>query len=305
MSTLVSSAAPVRPRLLFRFLRMGAAVLFLAIGGMLTKPWAETLRQREQAAGLQHDMPDIDRTDALSQQLALFTLGGLRSLAAEILSLDATSAWVERDWPRAESRWQTITMLAPKRVNYWVSAARDMGVNASADSSVDPRLSSVEQATLSASYFERGLRFLKDGIRNNPDSVLLYCRLGDMLSDLYRRPRFGEAAASYHRAVEMGAPDLYARQEFYNLCRIRGREREAYALGRKLFEKRENHVPSVSCLLFVLQNILDLPENERLGITELFGTPARARKTLASYENNRLRFPTTGIRDFLRSCPRD
>lgn len=299
MTALAKSPARMRLHFILRPLRTGAAVLFLAAGGAVLAPVAGSLRQQELAAGLQHEMPDIDRSDALSQQLALFTLGGLRSLAAEILSLDATNAWVERDWARAERRWQAITTLAPKRVNYWVSAARDMGTNASADSSANPRFSTVEQARLAASYYERGLRFLKDGIRNNPDSILLYCRLGDMHSDLYRRPRFGEAAEAYHRAVEMGAPDLYARQEFYNLCRIRGREKEAYALGRKLFEKRDNRVPSVSCLLFVLQHILALPEDECLGVTELFGTPARARKTLASYEHNHLRFPTAGIRGFL------
>lgn len=273
----------------------------LAASGILLSPLATILRQKESEVGLQREAPDIDRSDALSQQLALFTLGGLRSLAAEILSLDATNAWAERDWPRAEKRWQAVTTLAPQRVNYWISAARDMGVNAAADTLHDPNLSEAEQAELSDSYFRRGLQFLNAGISNNPESILLYCRLGDMLSDLYRRPRFAEAAEAYHRAVEMGAPALYARQEFYNLCRIRGREKEAYALGRKLFESREHHVPSVSCLLFVLQNALNLPDDERLDIDTLFGSPARARKILGSYRNNRLRFPTTGIREFLET----
>ena len=281
---------------------VGLAVLVL---GGLALQWPEKqLRRAEQNAELLLPMPERsgDMQDALSEQLFFFTLGGLRSLAAEILTLDATTAWLERDWPRAERRWHMITTLCPRRPNYWISAARDMATNAAAHFAMEPTLTPREQESMVRRYFARGERFLLDGIAHNPDSALLYMSLGDMYADLNRRPDFSKAAAASPRAVEVGASSLYRRQEFYNLCRIRGREQEAWRLGRELFDSPTQRVPSLRCLLFVLQNRADVPDAERLSVEQLFGSDQKARRELSRFEHNRLRFPVSGISAFLNGA---
>lgn len=279
---------------------MLGSVLLLAAGGLALSPFVGHLRTKQFAAGLHYPAPEIDRQDALSQQLAFFCLGGLRTLAAEILALDATNAWMKRDWPRAERRWNAVTTLAPHRINYWVNGARDLATNAAGDVLNDHRLSEYERATQERHYIDAGERFLLKGIANNPENVLLHVRLGDLYSDLYRRPRFAKAAEAYHRAVELGATPLCQRQEFYSLCRIRGREQEAWQLGRKLFQDPQNRVPSVRALLFVLQNKVSPPESERLGIEQLFDSREKAKRTLKLFLNNTLRYPATGIAEFLQ-----
>lgn len=276
------------------------ALALLALGGMALYPLSSTLQRAEREAGLSMPLPAFaDGRDALAEQLSFFTLGGLRSLAAEILTLDATSAWMERDWSRAERRWQMITTLCPQRPNYWISASRDMAINAAADAMNDSGLSLREQENLARSYFARGERFLQDGIAHNPDSALLYMNLGDLYTNLHRRPDFAKAAAAYHKAVELGASALYRRQEFYSLCRIRGREQDAWKLGRELYETPQQRMPSLKCLLFVLQNKVHVDEHEKLSPEQLFGSSEKAHAELARFSHNTLRFPVNGIKQYL------
>lgn len=280
--------------------RLCIAILALAAGGAALSPLTNRLNRQQLEEGLHFPPPPIDRQDALSQQLTLFSLGGLRSLAAEIMALDATNAWIKRDWLRALRRWNSVTTLSPRRINYWISASRDMATNAAGDVANDRRLTEHEQAVQSRHFLDEGERFLLQGIANNPDSVLLHIRLGDLYSDLYRRPRFSKAVEAYRKAAELGAPPLYQRQEFYNLCRIRGREQEAWELGKRLFEDSRNRVPSVRTLLFVLQNKIGLPEDERFSVEQLFGSRERAARQMKIFLDNRLRYPTNGIREFLQ-----
>ncbi len=277
-----------------------AALALLALGGAALHPAALHLRHAEQVAGLQLPEPEAGTRDALTQQLFLFTLGGLRSLSAEILTLDATTAWTERDWERLARRWNTITTLNPRRASYWMRASRDMHTNATSDISSDERRGIHERQVLARHYLDLGERFLLDGLDNNPGNPMLYAQLGDMYSDTYRRPQFAKAAAAYRKAVRCGAPpSLYERQLFYSLCRIRGREQEAWELGRRLYSDPEQRVPSLLCLLFVLEHKLALPAAERLTPTQLFGSEERARKQLSRYLRNRLGFPTNGVADYL------
>ncbi len=280
-----------------------AAIAALACGGWLLRLPVSALKSHELSSGLLRQPVQLNRKDALSQQLTFFSLGGLRSLAAEVLTLDATGAWIERDWPRLQQRWEAITNLNPQRINYWISAARDMGINAAADLSNDKTRSVHERAVLSRTYFERGVRFLQDGIANNPNNALLYAHLGDLLSDLYRRPQFAAAAEAYAKAVQLGAPEIYRRQYFYNLCRIRGREKEAWELGKALYTNPRNRMPSVRSLLFVLQQKLNIPAEEAYSIAELFGDEEKARRDLRQFARNSLMFPIHGIKEYLETHP--
>ena len=275
------------------------ALLVLAAAGWCMQPLRQYLQSEEQQAKLRQPAPDYRRTDGLSQQLALFALGGLRTFAAEMLCVDATNAWLQQDWSRARQRWEQITILCPQRVNYWVRAARDMSKNAVAWTYERPDLTTFSRARLQKEYLDCAERFLQEGIANNPDSALLWLELGAFDEDLTRRTNFTRAVEDYRRAVELGASPMYKRWVFYNLCRIRGREQEAWELGRQLFAEERHRSPSLKSLLFVLQNKLNLPPEVRIPVEVLFGSHSRAQKHLKTFLYNDLRFPTTGIREFL------
>lgn len=287
-------------RQLKHVLHTSGALLLLAAGGLLLQPLQTQLLQQELNAGLRLPVPETDKTDVLSQQLALFALGGLRTFAAEMLSVDTTNAWMQQDWPRARRRWEQITTLCPRRVNYWVRAARDMAKNAVAWVNNNEALQPHEKALLSKEYLDAAEQFLQQGIANNPGNALLWLEMAAFDEDLARRTNFTRAVEDYRRALELGASPMYQRWVFYNLCRIRGREREAWELGCRLYYEDENHrSPSLRCLLVALQNKLNLPGHERFSMEQLFGSRERAKKMLRPYLHNDLRFPTTGIREVL------
>ncbi len=278
------------------------AVSSCTLFGLLMMPINQEAKLQLKSEGLLNEQKADLGSDALSQQLALFAMGGLRSLAAQILSLDATAAWIRQDWATIERRYEQMTTLCPKRVNYWVNGSFEMATNAAAfESYKTDDLTEIERNQQRRRYFLRGEQFLKDGIRNNPKSVLLHAKLGDLHSNLYRYPRFLQAAEAYKKAVELGAPPIYERQQFYSLSRVHGMEREAWELGKSLYDKYpQQRVPSLRCILFALQNKLELPEEERLSIIDLFGTQERALRQLRSYVNNDLFYPTTGVAEYLK-----
>lgn len=292
---------PLSPAL-HRLLTLAAAPLLLALGGAAVLPWAQGLRAEETARGLQIPPPPTDRADALSQQLSLFILGGLRTMAAEILAMDATEAWISQDWPRARKRWNQITTLCPRRSSYWMRAARDMAKNAVAHTQGRRDLDEHERAVMSRDYLDAAEKFLLTGIAHNPKEVLLRLDLGAFYEDLNRRPQFAKAVEAYQAALDCGASPMNRRWVFYNLCRIRGREEEAWRLGRALFEEERHRSPSLRCLLFVLQNSLppeQIPAEQRLTPEQIFGSEERAVKHLRRFNRNSLRFPTRGVQEYL------
>ncbi len=251
--------------------------------------------------GLRQDHVKIEGSDALSQQIGFFALGGLRSLAVEILRLDATVAWSKNDWDALENRYTQMTTLQPKREKLWGDASFEMATNAAGYASSRRHNDEHKRASTMRDFINRGERFLLDGIKNNPDSPFLHARLGDHYSNLFRRPEFSKAVDALKKSIALGATGLQERQLFYNLCRIRGREQEAWDYGRKLFLSESGHrVPSVLCLLFVLQRKIKVPADEALSAVQLFGSEKRALRILRQYRRNQLSLPVTGISEYLQ-----
>lgn len=273
-----------------------ASILFFGIG-MNTA--TQNLILKEKKSDLLNEWVMPTGHDTLTRQLSLLGLGGLRSLGAEILSLDAVNAWSRRDWKCVEERSRQIVILCPKHANYWVTAARQFFYNAAMDAQTDPSLSFWEKKQTFRRYLNKGIDFLTEGLAANPKSILILTSLGDFLSDINRSPQFARAADYYHRAVQLGAPSLYSRLEFYALCRVSGKEREALALGKSLFQDPSHRLPSLLGAIAVLQQKLDIPEKERIPLKTLFGNSKRAERVLSQFRNNDLGFPIDGIDQLL------
>lgn len=302
---------PPRP-LLRKLFTYAAAIAALAVGGLLVSWPASAVYTQQQQSGLQPPALQPDRSDKLTQQLAFFSLGGLRSLVAEVLTLDATDAWSKRDWPRVQRRWESATTLSPHRVNYWINAATDMTSNAAGDIAAARGLSWAERLAESRAYINRGEQFLLNGIANNPDSWRLHVALAEQYANIYRRPQFSNAAKAFQKALQLGAPSDLERPLFYSLCRTRGKEQEAWQLGRRLFEDEEHQVPALRFLLFVLQNKIQVPADEALSLDRLYRHSPQeteqevlqtARKEIQLFLNNDLLYPVNGAKEFLENTP--
>lgn len=300
---------PRRRKLLKKLQPYVVALGLLCAGGALLARSANELAEQQQETGL-HPKTELPETrDALSQQLAFFTLGGMRSLAAEVLSLDATDAWSKRDWPRALRRWESVTTLAPRRVNYWISAAHDMTNNAAGDVACDRKKTRLERILESREYIAHGERFLLNGVANNPDSWQMHIGLAEQYGNMYRHPQFRKATVALRRGLQLGAPEHYELILFYNLCRIPGAEQEAWQLGRALWDNEDNRVPSLQFLLFVLQNKIEVPQEQALSVDTLYrNSPFETEQEVQAniirnfrlYLHNDLLYPVNGVAEYLQ-----
>lgn len=81
--------------------------------GMIRLPLQNRILEQEKAAGLLDDPVELSSSDYLEQQLAMVSLGGLRSLVAAVLSMEAFDCFLISDWANLERRYNQITSLAP------------------------------------------------------------------------------------------------------------------------------------------------------------------------------------------------
>lgn len=252
-------------------------VALLVLGGGILSWVGSFIREQELEQKLILPPAEIDSNDAFAQQLAVFAMGGMRSLAAEIATLDATDAWFEHDWPRCQRRWEAATTLAPHRENYWRRAAFDMISNAAGDMDTKRGLSPAERAQAVDKYIKIGEQFLLKGLAVNPNSKALYLEQAVQYSNVFRKPKFRKAAEAYQKAMQAGAAPVYAYMRFYCLCRARDAEAEAWALGRELIKDTEGSEPSLRTMLFVLQNKIAVPEQDALSLEQIYRPYANLR----------------------------
>lgn len=269
--------------------------------GMIRLPLQEHILEQEKTAGLLEEPVNLSSSDYLEQQLAMVSLGGLRSLVAAALSMEAFDCFLTSDWANLERRYNQITALAPHSDFYWDNGSWHLGNNASSSYLDNKRFSPLERREGFRKYIQKGRDFLQKGIQANPGNWYLYSLLGNMLSDTYRQPDFEKSAEAYRKARELGAPPTTARKEFYALVRVPSKSREALELGKELFKDPRNRFPSLVTNIFVLENRLKIPEKDRIPFRELYPTDEIARDMMTAHLVNSLRYPVDGLRKTLKT----
>ena len=123
--------------------------------GMIRLPLQERILEQEKNAGLLEEPVNLSSSDYLEQQLAMVSLGGLRSLVAAVLSMEAFDCFLISDWTNLERRYNQITALAPHSDFYWDNGSWHLGNNASSSYLDNKRLSLWNAGKDSASTFRR------------------------------------------------------------------------------------------------------------------------------------------------------
>jgi hypothetical protein len=282
-------------------------LLILAAGGVrmtIERPFMKELRSQKL---LSEPLP-LGVGEKLGQTGAAVSLGGLRTLVATFLNLRAYTAFTEKRWRDVETTFDTIVDLAPGTSYYWATGSWHLAYNAGAWYKEDKELPALRRRELWTAYVTKGRNFLRRGIRNNPDNWQLNAELGDLLSSTDKLPALGdrdaalqEAARAYEAAAATGNAKLHVfRGAFYCLARIPGREREALAVGEKLFETRENRTPTVLALLIALSKHADPSLDTTALAGKLFSSDQLAYQALSGLWQGRDGYPVDGFAETLR-----
>jgi len=247
-------------------MRQHVIVLLLLLAfGALRMPFEHRLTQEQRAAYFHRADLNLNLHAQIGQFGFLAALSGFRAPMAEIIWLQAHTAWEKTQWGRMVILFNSATALQPREVMYWDMAAWHMAWNASVAVLNDPyQPNKMLKLKAAKEYYKLGEDYLLRGIQNNPDRYDLYEKLGMLYQDKLLDPC--RAADMYRKAAEFPkAPSYEIRFVGYQLAKCPGREREAYELLRKLYLQGESEwLPSLLDTLAELQDKLNIPMSERV-----------------------------------------
>lgn len=279
--------------------RIVIALISLAIFGLVRLPIEQRLTVDLTEKGILAKPLDTTTTEKLGQTGAVVALGGLRSFVASLVSFSVWSEFERQNWREVEEGFGVITTLQPRSRYYWSTGSWHLAFNAAADAKNDQDLRPARREILERRYIDKGRKFLEKGVRINPDNMGLKLDLISLLTHPYKPKDYPEAARLIQEVIdEHEVSNLIRRRQVYILVQTPENYEQAYRLARGLFEAdQDNHVPSLLCITYALQNALTLPESERLTLEQIFETPRQAYEYMANYHVNRISsgYPNHGI----------
>jgi len=245
--------------------RLLAAMFLLILSGGALIPFQQRLATESQAAHLRKADLNLDLRERIGQMGFLAALSGFRSPLAAFLWIEAYTAWENTEWGRMARLFDTVTTLQPRSIPYWENAAWHMAYNASvAALQNEKQPSEALRIRAQRQYFQLGRDFLERGIRNNPDHYLLYRELGVLLRDKFE-DHCAAADVFLQAAAIPDAPSYCRRFAAYEMAKCPGREREAYTLGRSIYDQGDKQrMPSLLVTLRELEKKLDIPPADRI-----------------------------------------
>src|SRR5216117_3638173 len=208
---------------------------------------------------------NLDLREKLGQLGFIAALSGFRAIVADALFIQAHAAWENTEWGRMLLLFRHITTLQPRVLLFWDTAAWHMAWNASVAAMNDrtqPRLALRVKAQ--REYFALGKDFLERGIKNNPDRPELYEALARLYKEKYKDHE--RAAEYYAKAATLPEAAPWDRRfSAYELSYCEGREREAYARLRSLYDEgSKERLPTLIKRLRFLEDKLGIPQEERI-----------------------------------------
>lgn len=244
--------------------RLILVVLALAAFGVLRAPLEDDLRERLVAANLLLPPPAQGAFDQMSQSALMGTLGGLRSLVATYLTLNAFEHFSTKSWDALRANYLIITNLEPRDESHWVSVIWHIGINATANMELDTRLPAFERERRFKEYAFQAIDLAERGIAQLPESVAIRLQL----AEVYREKLKDDCATARVYGEIIGLPGApgYARRFYgYFMARCPGREEEAYDYLTALYREGERqHLPTLIKEIKNLEVKLGIPSPRRI-----------------------------------------
>lgn len=241
------------------------AIAILLAFGIVRMRFEQQLADEHRAAFFHGAQLNLDLRQHLGQMGFLAALSGFRAVVADVLWIEAHSAWERVEWGRMKLLFDTVTSLQPRCMMFWDIASWHMAWNASVAAIYD-RNQPREALRIKASreYIQIGEDMLLRGIQNNPDKGFLYEKLGALYDQKMNDPC--KAAEYFEKAATF--PDAFPyvkRLAAFRLAECPGHEREAYEKLVALYKMGEaERVPTLYRKLGELQEKLSVPPERRI-----------------------------------------
>lgn len=251
-------------RLLQTIPRPIAAIALLALFGLVRSPVEDGVRERLVAARLLLPPPAQSAFEQMGQSALMGTLGGLRSLVASFLTLEAFEHFSTKSWDDLRQTYQIITSLEPRDESHWVSVVWHLGINATANMEIDERLPTFERERRFNEYAFQAIELAERGIAQLPESAAIRLQL----AEVYREKLKDDCATArvYGGVIGLpGAPGYARRFHGYFMARCPGHEKEAYEYLMALYREGDSqHLPTLIKEIKNLEEKLSIPGPQRI-----------------------------------------
>jgi tetratricopeptide (TPR) repeat protein len=174
--------------------------------------------------------------DELSQGLTIGVLSGMRSVVADLVWLEVTTAWMKEDWWKMGTYINLCTALQPRAPVFWDMGGWQMAWNASVAAMQDPtQPNELRRIKASRFWIDRGLEIYNRGLENNPtywhlwmDTAMLYQQ---------RLKDYHKAAEYYQKASELPGAPIFLERFPAIMYGLAGDNQAEYAAWRALWER--------------------------------------------------------------------
>lgn len=210
--------------------------------------------------------------DELGQGLTIGVLSGMRSVVADFIWLNVTTAWMNEEWFRMGGYINLCTALQPRTPVFWDMGGWELAWNASIASLQDPtQPNELRRIKASRFWVERGLDIFHRGIENNPT----YWRLWRDTAMLYQQRLldYRTAADYYQKASEQPDAPVYLERFPAIMYGLAGDDQAAYAAWTALWERltpaqraERQHWAGVknAALIRLMEQKLSIPTEKRI-----------------------------------------
>lgn len=244
--------------------RLVLAVIALAAFGAARAPFEDGLRERLVASNLLLPPPGRGAFEQMSQSALMGTLGGLRSLVATFLTLNAFEHFSTKSWGELRANYLIITNLEPRDESHWVAVIWHIGINATANMETDMRLPAFERERRFKEYAFQAIDLAERGLAQLPESVAIRMQL----AEVYREKLKDDCATAriYGEIIGLpGSPSYARRFHGYFMARCPGRAEEAYEYLMDLYREGERqHLPTLIKEIKNLEEKLAIPSPRRI-----------------------------------------
>ncbi len=251
-------------RLFQKIPRILPVLVLLALFGIVRGPVEDRLREDLVSAKLLTPPPAQGAFEQMGQSALMGTLGGLRSLVAAFMTLEAFDHFSNKSWDDLRQSYQIITALEPRDETHWVSVIWHLGINATANMEIDERLPAFERERRFKEYAFQAIEFAERGIEQLPESSAIRIQL----AEVYREKLKDDCATARVYGDVIGLPDApgYSRRfHGYFMARCPGKEKEAYAYLMALYgEGEQQHLPTLIKEIKNLEEKLGIPGPRRI-----------------------------------------
>jgi len=255
-------------------LRLRRATLVALILGL----WAPVKILWEQQIGREQDFLRYrgvtvtrELRDQLGQGLTIGILSGMRSVVADILWLNMTTAWEKQEWFKMEGYINLCTALQPRAVVFWDIGGWQLAYNASVGAMEDKsQPNELRRIKNSRFWIDKGLAVFLRGIENNPE----YWRLWSDTAMLYqqRLKDYKKAAYYYQKASELPNAPTYLERFPASMYGLAGDDLAAYEAWKALWlkltpaqrEMKQHWKEKIETNIRQLEQKLSVPKEKRV-----------------------------------------